>query len=196
MGLEFGSDDDTLLNEDDRDALRIQTIETKEDLNEFEQNNIEKAVEWTLRKRFGEEIFTEDFVKELHSKMFNDVWKWAGHFRRSDTNLGVHWPKIPSELRQLLDDAKYWVKNQSYTDDEIAIRLKHRIVSIHCFPNGNGRHSRLLADIVINNVFNLPVFNWGGKSLFNAGESKAEYISALRSADEGNYMPLIAFARS
>ncbi len=198
MGLDSVTDDGTtLLSEEDRIALRIPTIETKAELNEFEQQNIEKAVTWTLRKKFRKEnLITEEFIKELHFRMFNDTWKWAGQFRKSDTNLGIHWTKIGTELRQLLDDTNYWIEKQSYAEDEIAVRLKHRIVVIHCFPNGNGRHSRLFADVVAQNVFGNPAFSWGSKSLIAAGDARARYLSALREADKGDIHSLIAFARS
>ncbi len=96
----------------------------------------------------------------------------------------------------LLDDCKYWIANQTFTDDEIAIRFKHRIVSIHCFANGNGRHSRLMADILIEKIFKKEVFSWGSANFVKAGDDRKAYLAALHEADRANYKSLIKFARS
>jgi fido (protein-threonine AMPylation protein) len=96
----------------------------------------------------------------------------------------------------LLEDCKFWIAHQTFSPDEIAIRFKHRIVCIHCFPNGNGRHSRLIADIIIEKIFNGEVFTWGERDLARRGEFRALYLTALREADRGNYEHLILFARS
>lgn len=153
LNLEY-QNGQTPLNEEEKDGLLIKTIGTLQELDEFEQLNIEKAIEWTIRSKFKtENILTEKFVKQVHKKMFGGVWKWAGNFRKSEKNIGVSWIKIGVELRCLLDDTKYWIENKTYSPDEIAIRFKHRIVKIHCFPNGNGRHSRIMADIIIETIF-------------------------------------------
>lgn len=128
--------------------------------------------------------------------MLGGVWEWAGTFRKSNKNIGVDKYQIPTELRTLLDDCKFWIENKTYGEDEIAVRFKHRIVSIHCFVNGNGRHSRLMADIVIEQVFGREVFTWGSTSLIQSGEFRSTYLQALRAADNGNYAPLLKFARS
>ena len=142
MGLDFkyiyGQ---TPLSEEEKEGLLIKSITTRGELDELEQLNIEKAIEWTLNHKFNKEkILTEEFIKSVHKKMLGDVWEWAGKFRRSEKNIGIDWTKISVELRMLLDDTKYWISNNTYSPDEIAIRFKHRLVSIHCFPNGNGRH--------------------------------------------------------
>ena len=128
--------------------------------------------------------------------MFSDVWDWAGTFRKSNKNLGVDKFIIEQELTKLLDDCKFWIENKIYPSDEIAIRLKFRMVSIHPFPNGNGRHSRIYADIFISHVFNLPVYSWGGTNLNKEGETRLRYLNALHQADQGNIQALIQFARS
>jgi Fic-DOC domain mobile mystery protein B len=93
--------------------------------------------------------------------MYGDVWLWAGNFRKSDKNIGIHWTQIAIKLKSLLDDTQYWIRKKTYAPEEIAIRLKHQIVTIHCFPNGNGRHSRLLADIVMDCIFGKKRFSLG-----------------------------------
>jgi Fic-DOC domain mobile mystery protein B len=152
-------------------------------------------LEWTISANLKtEKILSEKFIKDLHKKMFGDVWKWAGEFRKTNKNIGIKWTQVAVELKYLIDDAKYWIENQTYSQDEIAIRFKHRIVAIHCFPNGNGRHSRMMADIIIEFVFNKEVFSWQKSNMIKADETRKSYISALREADNGNINPLIKFA--
>jgi len=103
---------------------------------------------------------------------------------------------ISVALKQLLDDSKFWIENNTYPEDEIAVRFSHRIVSIHCFPNGNGRHSRLLADVIISHIFNMPVFSWGSSNLVRQGDARKQYIEAIHATDQGIILPLLIFARS
>ena len=166
-------------------------------MDEFEQLNIEKAVEWTIHTNLKpEKILTEKFIKDLHKKMYGDVWKWAGEFRKSDKNIGIKWTQIGVELKNLIDDTKYWIENKTYSPEEIAIRFKHRIVAIHCFPNGNGRHSRMMADIIMESIFGEEIFTWHESNMVKADETRKNYIKALREADNGNINPLIEFARN
>ncbi len=127
--------------------------------------------------------------------MFSDIWKWAGNFRRTEKNIGVDPVTIPIQLRNLLDDCKYWIEHKVFEEDEIAIRLSHRMVWIHPFANGNGRHSRLMADVLVNKVFDKPYFTWGSLNLTKEGEARDKYLAALRLADQQDYKPLIEFAR-
>jgi Fic-DOC domain mobile mystery protein B len=198
MGLEIHYiEGQTPIDEDEKYGLRIGSITTREEFDEFEQLNIEKAVEWTMRRKFNQDyILTEQFVKELHSRMYEDVWKWAGKFRTTNKYIGVDWLLISVALKQLLDDSKFWIENNTYPEDEIAVRFSHRIVSIHCFPNGNGRHSRLLADVIISHIFNMPVFSWGSSNLVRQGDARKQYIEAIHAADQGIMLPLLIFARS
>ncbi|QQL49956.1 mobile mystery protein B [Mucilaginibacter ginkgonis] len=198
MGIELiYTEGQTPLGEEEKDGLLIGTITTKGELDEFEQLNIQKAVEWSLGKRLkAEQIFTESFLLQLHKRMYGDVWAWAGKFRKTDKNIGVSYYKVGPELRNLLDDVKYWVENGTYKPDEIAIRFKHRIVAIHCFPNGNGRHSRLVADIIIEKIFREAVYSWGSSALLKDDDLRKSYIQSLKSADRGDIGPLITFARS
>jgi len=198
MGLDVDyQDGQTPLDEDEKEGLLIPTIATREELDEFEQQNIEQAILWTLRRSFKPEgILTEDFIRSVHKRMYGNIWAWAGEFRKTNKNIGVDKWQIPTELRHLLDDATYWIENKTYPPDEIAIRFKHRIVAIHCFSNGNGRHSRLMADILAENVFKQPVFTWGAANLVKGDDARAVYLTAIRAADAGNIAPLMTFARS
>ena len=186
----------TPLDEDEKEGLKNVAVTTRWELDQLEQLNIEKAFEWTIHRRFNEDrILTEEFIKGLHKRMLGDVWYWAGTFRRSDKNLGVEWTRIGVELRILLDNSMYWIRNKTYDPDEIAIRFKHRLVKIHCFPNGNGRHSRLMADLLIEKLFNKEVFSWKGSNMVRPDETRREYILAIQQADHGDIKPLVHFAR-
>lgn len=198
MGLELLYEEgQTPLNDDEKEGLKIKTTTTQAELNEFEQLNIEKAVEWTIHANLkAEKILTEKFVKNLHKRMYGDVWKWAGEFRSSEKNIGIIWTQIAIELKKLLDDTKYWIENNTFSQEEIAIRFKHRIVSIHCFPNGNGRHSRMMADIIMELIFREEIFTWHQSNMAKANQTRKEYINALKEADIGNINPLIKFAKS
>jgi len=198
MGLELEyQDGQTPIDEDEKKGLLIKSITTNGELNEHEQLNIENAVEWIIQTKFKpDKILTEQFIKKVHKKMYRDVWKWAGEFRKSEKNIGVEWINISVELKYLLDDTKYWIENKIYSPDEIAIRFKHRLVKIHCFPNGNGRHSRIMADIIIESVFGKDIFTWNSSNMIKPDETRKKYIAAIKEGDHGNIKPLIEFARN
>lgn len=198
MGIEFVYEDgQTPLNDEEKEGILIKSITTHGELDEHEQLNIEKAIEWIIGLKLEKErILTEEFIKTLHKKMLGKVWRWAGEFRRSEKNIGVKWISIGIDLRTLLDDTKFWIENKTFPPDEIAIRFKHRLVNIHCFPNGNGRHSRIMADIIIESVFGETIFTWNHSNMVKANETRAEYIKSIREADKGNIQRLINFART
>ena len=200
MGLELVYDEgQTPLSEEEKEGLLIRTVTTKAELDEVEQRNVEEAILYVInrRKRFSvDEVLSEKFVKDLHARMFSGVWKWAGSFRVTEKNIGVQSYMIGIELRQLLDDCKYWITNKTFSPDEIAVRFKHRIVVIHCFSNGNGRHSRLIADVIVEKLFGLDVFTWGGNNLVQKGSFRALYLQSLRSADMGEPEALLQFSRN
>lgn len=195
MGLKIEYDKgQTPINEDEAAGLKIKTISTMGELNQFEQQNIEKAIEWTLRNHpTVETVLSEKFIIQVHKKMFKDVWSWAGDYRLTNKNIGVDYYLIRQKLRTLIENCQCWLENNIYPVDEIAIRFKHALVAIHLFPNGNGRHSRLMADILIE-ALNKQPFTWGSQ-MINQEESRKKYIEALRTADEGDYDDLICFAR-
>lgn len=198
MGLDLEYiEGQTPLEDYEKEGLIIKSITTRGELDELEQYNIHKAELWSRSRKFKkEEILTEHFIKHLHQKMYSEVWRWAGTFRKSGKNIGVDWVNIGINLKYLLDDMLFWIDKKTHSADEATIRFKHKLVSIHCFPNGNGRHSRLMADIIIDNIFGEKQFSWGTSNLVKAGSTRKRYILALREADQGNYHPLIEFARS
>ena len=183
----------TELEPEEREGLIPSYISLRSELNEAEQANILEAQQWAFsRKR---EVLNTKFLNSLHKKMFGNVWSWAGKFRRTEKNIGVSAYLIPQELSQLVDDCRYWIEHDTYTPDEIAARFHHKLVYIHPYPNGNGRHARLATDLLLTSLDCDP-FTWGRTSLVDAGETRKEYIRALREADKHNYQPLIEFVRS
>jgi Fic-DOC domain mobile mystery protein B len=168
-------------------------IAYRSELNEAEQENIERALAWVAgRKR---DLLSEKFIRDLHRRMLGDVWKWAGKFRASERNLGIPFYEIPVAVRQLLNDAQAWIEYNAYAPDEIAARFHHKLVQIHPFANGNGRHARLMADLLIVRL-SREQFSWGRESLRDAGAMRKRYIGALQTADNHDIRPLLAFARS
>jgi len=190
-----GPQDDggTGLTEKEREGLIPSYITLRSELNEAEQANILEAEEWAFaRKR---DLLEEKILNSLHKRMYGNVWGWAGNYRSSGKNIGIDAYRIPTELRQLLDDCRYWIENGTFEPDEIAARFHHRLVSIHCYPNGNGRHARLAADLLLKSM-GRELFSWGGKTLVDLSETRKRYIDALQEADGHDIGPLLEFVRS
>jgi len=183
----------TPLTPEERRELIPSYIAFRSELNEAEQENIARAQDWALGRR--RDPLTGKFVQELHRRMLGDVWKWAGKFRSSERNLGIPCYEIPIAVQQLLGDANAWILYQAYPPDEIAVRFHHRLVQIHPFPNGNGRHARLTADLLVMRL-GRERFSWGRENLRSAGALRRRYITALQTADQHQIAPLLAFARS
>lgn len=185
----------TPIDEDEKQGLLINHISTREELNVWEQRNITDAFNWLDRTR-RKDYLSEKFIRKLHEEMFGKVWKWAGDFRKTDKNIGVDWTQISVQLRELLNDVKYWIDNETYSPEEIAVRFHHRMVQIHLFPNGNGRHARAMTDVLLEKVLENEPFTWGSGNLMEDGAIRRIYIQALKSADAHDYKPLIKFLRS
>lgn len=174
----------------------IPGLATKEELNEWERENILRAREWAISDRTSAaDVATDSYVRKLHKRMFDQTWKWAGQYRRTEKNIGIPVYQIREQLVALLGDVRYWIEHSTFLPDEIAVRFHHRLVVIHPFPNGNGRHARLIADILAMKL-NRPAFTWGAADLIKRGEARAEYLNAIRAADRDDIHPLIKFARS
>lgn len=196
LNLEY-IDGQTPIDEEEKEGLLIETIATQGDLDEFEQLNIEEGLQWIFSKKFrSQQVFCEKFICDLHKRMYGNVWAWAGVFRKTEKNLGVKSYLIPTQLKALCDDALFWIENDTYRPEKIAIRFKHRIVSIHCFPNGNGRHSRLMADIIIEKLYHKKPFSWGTTNLSKKGDARKSYLKAIKHADNNVFQPLLDFAQS
>lgn len=190
-------EDATPLEPEEREGLLQSWITHRSDLNEAEQENIIKGAAWARggRGRKPANLRNIGFALALHKRMFGEVWKWAGTFRRTSRNIGVDAYRIPIETAALFDNVRYWIEHETYPPDEIAVRLHHQLVAIHPFPNGNGRHSRLMADLLIEALGGEP-FSWGGGTLADTRELRTRYIAVLKAADDHNIEPLLTFARS
>src|ERR1035438_9171836 len=192
-GLFDQPDDATPLTPEEQRELIPAHIAYRRELNEAEQENIARAQDWALARR--RDPLSQKFITDLHERMLGDVWRWAGKFRTSERNLGIPFYEIPVALHQLLDDTKACIEHQTYPPDEISVRFHHRLVQIHAFPNGNGRHARLMADLLVMRLGG-ERFSWGRESLRDASAVRRRYIAALQSADHHDLGPLLAFARS
>ncbi len=188
-------DDDksnTPLEAEEREALMPTYITTRAELNGAEQAGITDADRWAFsRKR---DVLDARFLSSLHKRMFGEVWRWAGRYRQTPRNLGIEAYRIPIEVQALIDDVKYWIEHETYPPDEIAIQFHHRLVAIHPFPNGNGRHGRLAADLLVVQL-GRPRFEWGGGNLVEPAELRVRYIDAQRAGDNYDIGPLLTFAR-
>jgi Fic-DOC domain mobile mystery protein B len=190
-------EDATPLEPQEREGLLQSWITHRNDLNEAERENIVKGAAWARgRRRMPvDRMLTEDFMRTLHRRMFGEVWQWAGSFRSTERNIGIEPYRIPVELAALLADVRYWIEHETFAADEIAIRFHHRLVAIHPFPNGNGRHARLAADLLVGKLNEEP-FSWGSGSLSDVGELRMRYVAALQAADNHDIGPLLEFGRS
>jgi Fic-DOC domain mobile mystery protein B len=183
----------TPLDPDEMEGLRFKHISTRGELDQLEQANIVEGMQW-LKKQKTPDVLTEGFACDLHKHLFGKVWKWAGKFRSTEKNIGVDPIQISIQLRQLLDNAQYWVNNNTYPAKELAVRFHHQLVYIHPFPNGNGRHARIMADAVLTKLMNEPAIDWaGGYKLESMNERREQYIAALRAADGHEFSGLLNF---
>ena len=189
------SDGNTPLSPEELGDL-IPNLATKEELNEWERENILRAREWALQDRTqATELASDHYVRKLHFKMFDQTWKWAGEYRRSEKNIGVPLRAIRERLMALFGDVNYWIAHGTHAPDEIAVRFHHRLVLIHPFPNGNGRHARFIADVMATRL-ERSIFSWGAGNLIKKGEARRQYLEAIRAADNGEIKLLLKFARS
>ena len=196
MTDELGATDDdaTALTHEERLGLIPSYITHRGELNEAEQVNITEGERWAFSR--ARDVLDEAFLRTLHRRMFGRVWRWAGEYSKErDRRIGVDFHLIPIELRGLVTEARYWRDHHSYSPDEIALRFHHRLTQIHPFPNGNGRFSRLAADLLVARL-GQPRFSWGRVGLVDASVTRRQYIEALRAADHHLLEPLLAFARS
>ena len=189
-----GKNGQTPLDPDEKAGLIPRHIDTKGALNDWEQENILQATKW-LRRAKVPEVLSEGFCRDLHRRMFDKTWNWAGTFRTTDKNIGCDWTLVVVKLNQLFGNAKYWVETETFAPDETVARFHHALVWIHPFPHGNGRHSRMMADALLKQL-GQKAFSWGdGGKLLSASEVRARYLAALRAADRNDFAELLAFVR-
>jgi Fic-DOC domain mobile mystery protein B len=189
----------TPLTDEEREGLIPAHLASRAELNQWEGLNIGRAQRWLGRRR-RTDMLTEKFARDLHRRMFGDTWSWAGVFRKSDNNISPHpWHAVPVLMRDLMDNtrAQYDASAKGEADlDAIAARFHHTLVRIHPWPNGNGRHARLMTDVLLEQ-WGRPAFTWGGGgNLAHIGDARARYLHALRLADAGDHAALEEFCRS
>ena len=186
-------DGSTPLDPDEMASLRFKHVTTRGELDQLEQANIDEGMQW-LKKQKRPDVLSEGFVYTLHKKLFGKVWKWAGSFRKTEKNIGVDPIQIAIQLRLLLDDVRYWIENDTYPPKELAARFHHKLVYIHPFPNGNGRHARIMADAILTKLMGEDEIDWaGGYKLDDMNERRIQYIAALRKADGHDFDALFEF---
>ena len=183
----------TPLDPDEAAGLIPAHITTMGQLNDWEAQNIIQAELWLRSRR--RDLLSLAFVQLLHKRMFSETWKWAGRFRNTEKSIGIDPKHISARTHDLLEDIKVQLQYKSYPMDEIAVRFHHRLVSIHPFANGNGRHARLMADLLLEEN-GVSRFSWGQNSSATADIVRQQYIAALRAADGKDYQPLFQFVRT
>ena len=188
----------TPLDAEELEGLIPAHIATRGELNAWESRNVLKAEQWLRGARLGN-MFSHAFVRRLHQRMFDETWKWAGTFRTTEKSIGIDPAHIAPRIVDLCEDIKVQLAHSTLPLDQMAAMFHHRLVSIHPFANGNGRHARLMADLLLTQN-GAARFSWGeDASLTDSvaeGEIRRRYIAALRAADVRDYAPLFAFVRS
>jgi Fic-DOC domain mobile mystery protein B len=190
-------EDTTPLDLEELAGLKLSYISSRAELNAAEAVNIEAGLRWAGSGRSSMDVLQAGFLCELHRRMFGDVWKWAGQYRKTDKNIGIPWWQVGNQVIELLLDAAVWIGGGSpaWSLDEIGTRFHHRLVTIHPFPNGNGRHSRAATDLLLVALGSEP-FSWGRVNLADPGDVRSLYVAALRAADQHDYCLLLQFVRS
>ncbi len=195
--MELIPDDTTPLDPDESEGLLVPGISTRGALNKIEQLNIDDALRWLSRQKHTIVSVTDDlFLRNLHKHMFGQVWSWAGRYRTTLKNIGVEPELVAISVRDACKNARLWVEHPGdWSHDQIAVRYHYLLVRVHPFANGNGRWSRLAGDLLVQSLGE-PIFSWGGTSLGDPTETRAQYLAALRQADSGKFHALIKFARA
>jgi Fic-DOC domain mobile mystery protein B len=188
-------DGSTPLDPDEADGLLPGHIETRRELNEWEQANIARAEAWLRTRTMDGRILDLQFLKALHKRMFDETWAWAGTFRQTEKSIGIAPERIQEALYDLLANTRLQVDRKTMPPDEIALRFHHALVAIHPFPNGNGRHARLMTDALLVGT-GRPRFTWGSGLPDSRESARAGYLAALRAADRGDFSLLDIFVRS
>lgn len=183
----------TPLDPDEMEGLRFKHVSTRGELDQLEQANITQGLQWLERQK-GPDVLNEGFICDLHNRLLGHVWKWAGSFRKTEKSIGIEPLQIAIQLRNLLDDARFWIENSTYQPKELAARFHHRLVYIHLFPNGNGRHARIMTDALLTKILDKPPIDWAsGYRLEDMDKRRNEYIAALRAADRHEFAALLEF---
>jgi len=183
----------TPLGPDEMRGLKFKHVATRGELDELEQANMQEGLRWLFARKRGD-VLDDAFLRTMHVRLFGDVWDWAGTFRQRELNIGIDPLQIAVQLCMLLDNARVWAEEAVFVPLEAAARFHHRLVEIHLFPNGNGRHARIVADLYLRDYFKHSGIIWSGvKDLQVNSKRREAYIASLRSADAGEFDPLLKF---
>lgn len=187
----------TPIDPNEAQGLRPTHLTTQNQLNRLEFENIRDAQTWLAGRKLSiDKLLSSEFMRDLHKHMLGDVWEWAGTYRTTDKNIGIPWEQVSVSMQNLCDDTRTWIEGNVFEIDLLAVRFHHRLVSIHPFPDGNGRHARIMTDLLLERVLGTSSFSWGNTDLVNHDEVRARYINAMRAADNGDLQPLLEFVRS
>ena len=170
-------------------------IKTRQELDELEHKNNNKAYAKYLLMNPSKKALpmTYQSLCEIHKDMFGEVWSWAGEKRTSEKNLGVSPVKIGSEIHRFLHELHQWEK-EGAPPSEIAAKMHHRLVAVHPFENGNGRWARLVTNLYLHKN-GQPLIQWPTDPDFVEKVFRPQYLAALKSADKGDYKPLLKLHR-
>lgn len=179
----------------DLSGLRDRSIRTQAGLNVAEARNIRKAVVKYMSAVPSHRTarFDGAWLRRVHREMFGDVWSWAGAYRRHETNIGSVPHLIEIDLHDLLAARAEWGRVGMNVEEQGA-RLHHRLVQIHPFANGNGRWSRLIANIHLR-LNKHAIVEWPEATIGGASVIREEYLDALRWADRGDFGTLVELHR-
>ncbi len=189
-------DDATALDDISGLMLPNDKVYTLKEIYVAEANNIALATIKYLSAPPSKKVapFSYEWLSLLHEEMFGNVWDWAGKFRSVELSIGIKAYQVPTALKVLADDIAYWDENKIFDIYEIATRIQHRAVQIHPYKNGNGRWSRMLANIYLRQNGSMPV-KWQEDLLSKENPKRDKYIQALKDADNGDYSSLIEMHR-
>ena len=184
----------TPLTPDELLGLRAKHITTRGELNELEEENIIEGLTWLDRRPKTFDFLSDSAARDVHKRLFGQVWDWAGVYRLTEKNIGVSVWQISTEMRTCLDDARYWRDNGTYEPLEAVARYHHKLVWVHPFANGNGRWARIMADAYLATIDPNKFLDWSGNGTLNSDSAhRARYIAALRAADAHEFEPLVEF---
>lgn len=185
-------DGSTPLDPDQIRGIKFSHLVNMGELDEVEDLNIQKGLEWLNRQK-GDDYLSMEFLCKLHEKLFGDVWKWAGTFRKVEVNLSkIKYYDVGPQLKMFFEDAKLWIEGGRMSWDEISAEMHHRLIAIHPFPNGNGRTTRIYTEYVQKRN-KQAVTSWKASLNHDPKERRRVYIKSLQQADKGDFRPLIEF---
>lgn len=187
-------DGSTPLDPDQIKGIRFSHLTNMGELDEVEDLNIQKGLEWLYHQK-TDDYLSMQFLCKLHEKLFGDVWKWAGKFRTVEVNISkIRSYDVGPQLINFFEDAKLWIEGGRMGWDEIAAEMHHRLVCIHPFPNGNGRTTRIFTEYVQRRN-NQLITTWKASLSHDPKERRKAYIKALQKADKGDFEMLIEFMK-